>query len=245
MLRLLYLFTGAATAVPVVWALGWAVWGAGVSITEYVSLLGSLILVASAAVSSSKRTFAARLALIGAVAVWSFYMPAILGFASTRLSDQELGLAVLLWTPSTSPLVIRQPAQSPNTPSTRLSSRDIEQIEAAGLRGELSVYTANDRYGSGKKSHVTIVMQRPVTDVVELKEPDATSVVYVQGDRGWRMFPADAPTLKRTIRLEPVAYDPNWPGGSPQTSVMVELSTGARQGFGVWWRTPDSGKAVK
>jgi hypothetical protein len=217
MLRLLYLFTGAATAIPVLWALGWAAWGAGVSLTEYVSLLGSLILVASAAVSSSNRTFAARLALIGAVAVWCFYMPAILGVASARLSDQELGLAVLLWTPANSPLVIQQPAQSPSTPSAKLSARDIEQIEAAGLRGELSVYTANDRYGSGKKSHVTIVMQRPVTDVVELKEPDATSVVYVQGDHGWRMFPAHAPTLKRTIRLEPIAYDPNWPGAYPQT----------------------------
>jgi hypothetical protein len=245
MLRLLYLFTGAATAIPVVWALGWAAWGAGVSITEYVSLLGSMILVASAAVSSSKRTFAARLALIGAVAVWSFYIPAILGYASVRLSDQELGLTVLLWTPSTSPLVIQQPAQSPNTPSTRLSARDVEQIEAAGLRGELSFYAANDRYGSGKKSHITIVMQRPITDPVELKEPDATSVVYVQGDHGWRMFPADAPTLKRTIRLEPIAYGPNSPGAYPQTSVMVELSSGARQGFGVLWRTPDSGRTVK
>lgn len=245
MLRLLYLFTGAATAIPVVWALGWAVWGAGVSITEYVSLLGSLILVVSAMVSSSKRAFAARLEIIGAIAVWSFYMPAIWGFATSRLSDQELGLAVLLWNPTTSPLVIQQPAQTPNTPSTRLSAGDVKQIEAAGLRGELSVYTANDRYGSGKKSHGTIVMQRPVTDAVELKEPDATSIVYVQGDHGWRMFPADAPTLKRTIRLEPVPYDPNWPGAYPQTSVMVELSTGARQGFGVWWRTPDSGRTVK
>ena len=245
MLRLLCLFTGAATAIPAVWALGWAIWGAPVSITEYVSLLGSLILVASAAVSSSKRTFAARLALIGTVAVWSFYMPAIVGFASTRLSDQELGLAVLLWTPSTSPLVIQQPAQIPIIPSTRLSARDVQQIEAAGLTGELSVYTANNRYGSGKKSHVTIIMQRPVSDIVELKEPDANSVVYVQGDHDWRMFPADAPTLKRTIRLEPVPSDPNWPGANPQTSVMVELSTGARQGFGVWWRTPDSGRTVK
>jgi hypothetical protein len=106
MLPLLYLLTAAATAIPVVWALGWAVWGAGVSITEYISLLGSLILVVSAAVSFSKRTFAARLALVGTVAVWSFYMPAIVRFASIRLSDQELGLAVLLWNPSTSPLVI-------------------------------------------------------------------------------------------------------------------------------------------
>lgn len=245
MLRLLYLFTGAATAIPVVWALGWAVWGAGVSITEYVSLLGSLILVASAAVSSSRRTFAARLALIGAVAVWSFYMPALWVSLNTRLSDQELGLAVLLWTPSTSPLVVHQRAESQSTPSVMLSARDVEQIEAAGLRGELLVYTANDRYGTGKKSHVTIIMQRPVKDLVELKEPNAASIVYVQGDRGWRMFPADAPTLKRTIRLEPLLYDPNWPRAYPQTSVMVELSTGARQGFGVWWRTPDLGRIVK
>jgi hypothetical protein len=29
---------------------------------------------------------------------------------------------------------------------------DVQQIEAAGLTGELSVYTANNRYGSGKKA---------------------------------------------------------------------------------------------
>src|ERR1017187_5210940 len=244
-LRLLYLFTGVATALPVVWALGWAVWGAGVSITEYVSLLGSLILVASAAVGSSKRIAAARLALMGAVAVWCFYMPAIVGIASSRLSDQELGLAVVLWTPSTSPLVIEQPRQIPNFPNTRLSARDVQQIKATGLTGELSVYTANDRYGSGKKSHVTLIMQKPVGEAVELREPDATSVVYTQEDHGWRMFPADAPTLKRTIRIAPVPYDPNWPGAYPQSSVLVELSTGGRQGFGVWWRAPQSERRVK
>ena len=245
MLRLLYLLTGFATAIPVVWALGWAVWGAGVSITEYVSLLGSLILVTAAAVGSSKRVAAARLALVGALAVWSFYMPGIVGIASSRLTDQELGLAVLLWTPSTSPLVIEQPEQIPNFPNTRLSARDVQQIKATGLTGELSVYTANGRYGSGKKSHVTLIMQKPVGEAVELREPDATSVVYIQEDHGWRLFPPDAPILKRTTRIEPIPYDPNWPGAYPQTSVMVELSTGARQGFGVWWRRPQSERTVK
>src|ERR1017187_1710849 len=47
MARLLYVFAGLVTAIPVLWALGWAVWGAGVSVTEYLSLLGSLLLVAS------------------------------------------------------------------------------------------------------------------------------------------------------------------------------------------------------
>ena len=122
---------------------------------------------------------------------------------------------------------------------------DIQQIKAAGVTGELSVYAANGHYGSGKKSHAIIIMQRPVAGAIELKEPDATSVVYIQGDHDWRIFPPDAHTLKRTIPLEPVAYDPNWPGAYPQTSVTVELSTGARQGFGVSWRTLESRRTVK
>jgi hypothetical protein len=245
MLGLLYLFTGIATAVPVVWALAWAVWGAGVSITEYLSLLGSLILVASAAISSSKRIIASRLALIGTAAVWSFYMPALVALAASRLTNQELGLAVLLWTPSSSPLVVQQQRQTANVPSSWLSAEYIEQIKAAGVGGELFVYTANDRYGSGKKSHVTIIMQKPVDGVIKLKEPDAASVVYIQGDHEWRMFPPDAPTLKRTIRLEPIPFDANSPRAFPQTFIMVELSTGGSQGFGVWWGARESGRAVK
>ena len=113
---------------------------------------------------------------------------------------------MLLWNPTASPLVIQQPAQSPNTPSTRLSARDVKQIEAAGLRASCRFTLRTTAMGAAGKSHVTIVMQRPVTDAIELKEPDATSIVYVQGDHGWKIFPADAPTLKRTIRLEPVPY---------------------------------------
>jgi hypothetical protein len=86
--RLLYLLTGIATAIPVVWALGWAVWGAGTSPTEYLSLLGSLVLAASAAIGA--RRVAARMALVGAMAVWSFYLPSIVGVARIRLSDRSL-----------------------------------------------------------------------------------------------------------------------------------------------------------
>jgi hypothetical protein len=237
--RLLYLFTGVATAIPVVWALGWAVWGAGISVTEYVSLLGSLILVAAAAVGASKRRAAAQLALVGATAVWSFYLPQLVGIASSRLSDQELGLAVLLWTPSASPLVIEEQRQAPNFKDRALSAVEVQQVKETGLTGTLSVYTANASYGSGRKSHVILVMQEAVREVIELKEPDACSIVYIQGDHKWQMFPPTAPTLKRTIRIEPQADDPN------QSSVMVELSSGARQGFGVWWRKTESERTAK
>src|ERR1039458_6005967 len=104
MARPLYLLTGVVTAVPVLWALGWAVWGAGVSITEYLSLLGSVLLLAAA--GSSRPRFAARLAVVGSVAVWSFYLPAILGLVRSRLTDQELRLTVLLWSRTPSPLII-------------------------------------------------------------------------------------------------------------------------------------------
>ena len=220
---LLYLLTGIATAIPVVWALGWAVWGAGTSPTEYLSLFGSLILVLSALISLANRRSAARLALLGVFAIWSFYLPTIVGVVKSPLSDQELGLSVLLWTPSASPLTIQEQTQ------IRLSPIEIQQIKDTGITGALSTYTANGRFGSGKKSHVTLIMQRPVNQPIELKEPDATRVVYVQYGKGWKIFPPDARTLERTIRIEPEAGDPT------QTSVMVGLASGSRQGFGVWW----------
>jgi hypothetical protein len=226
--RLLYLLTGVASAIPVVWAFGWAVYGAGISIIEYISLLGSLILLASAAVP--KRRLAARVALVGAMAAWSFYLPAIVVAASVWLTDQEIRLSVLLWTPSASPLVIEEPRQPP--PEMRLSPQEVQQIKDTGITGMLFTFggfTANS-YRRDKKSRVILIMQRPVNEAIELNEPDATSIVYIQDGTRWRMFPPHAATLQRTIRIEPEADDPN------QTSVLAELSTGARQGFGVWWR---------
>jgi hypothetical protein len=103
---LLYLFTGIVTAIPVLYALGWAVWGAGTSPLEYISLLGSLILVISAFLGLSSRRLAARLALVGALGVWSFYLPAIVVAVRIRLTDQRLSLRVVQWTASASPLAI-------------------------------------------------------------------------------------------------------------------------------------------
>ena len=229
MAALLYVLTGIATAVPVVWALSWAVWGAGTSLTEYLSLFGSFILIVAGLVCLSNRRSAARVALVGAVAIWSFYLPAIMGLVKIRLTDQELGMSVLLWTPSASPLAIREPSQVPSPPNMKLSQTEIQQIKDTGITGSISTFAVNGRYGSGKKSHVTLIMQGPVTEPIELKEPDATSVVYVQNGKDWTIFPKNAPTLKRTIRIQPRPDDHN------QSLVMGELATGALQGIGVWW----------
>ncbi|HKW97443.1 MAG TPA: hypothetical protein VJN43_06895 [Bryobacteraceae bacterium] len=235
MAALLYLATGIATAIPVVWALGWAVWGAGISITEYISLLGSLILVASAPIRLLDRRTAARTALIGAACIWTFYLPGVFSVGKTLLTDQELTLSILLWTPSNGPLAIDP---MPNPAAAILSDQAIRQIRATGIGGTVSSF-GSGRYGSGKKSAVILVMQRPIHEPVELREPDASSVVYVQEADGWKMFPPNAPRIRRTIRIEPLPEDHR------QSIVMVELATGARQGFGVWWPKTSSGSASK
>jgi hypothetical protein len=217
MARALYLLTGVVTAVPVLWALAWAVWGAGVRVSEYLSLVGSVLLLVAA--GSSRRRFAARLALVGTVAVWSFYLPGVLGLVRTRLTDQELRLTVLFWTPKASPLVIVQQKQVPGAPDMTLSTGDIQRIKDTGITGTASVFSANGLYGSGKKSSVILIIQGPIRGPVELREPDATSIVYLQEREHWRMFPSNARTLERKIRISP-------------DSIMVELSTGASQGFG-------------
>jgi len=121
-------------------------------------------------------------------------------------------------------------------PYARLSAADIEQVKEAGVTGRAVTFSFGN-YGNGsKQSRAIIVIQSPVTAPVELPEPDATTIVYVQNAERWRLYPASAPTLKRTIRIEP------WRDDAKQSSVMVELASGARQGFNVWWPKYEPGK---
>jgi hypothetical protein len=106
---------------------------------------------------------------------------------------------------------------------------EIQQIQKTGITGVVSTYATGGRYGRGKRSHVTLIMREPVVEPIGLEEPDQDSIVYVQYPHEWKKFPPNAGTLKRKIRIEPTFGDPR------QSSVMVELATGARQGFGVWW----------
>ena len=225
---ILYLLTGIATAVPIIYALKWAVWGAPIILTEYVSLLGSVALVVSAFISLTERRIAARIALISVLAVWSFYFPAISGVARMKLTDQRLALHVVKWLPSSQPLEVTDPIGK-SRPNARLSAADIERLKSAGVTGKVEIFSF-DNYGNGsKQSAAIVVIQNPVTAPVELPEPNATAIVYVQHADGWRLYPADAPTLKRTIRIQPIREDPK------QSELAVELSSGARQGFGIWW----------
>ena len=220
----LYLSTGIITAIPVWYAISWGVWGP-TSTLEIISLLGSLVLIIAAFKSLSNRALAARMACIAVLAVWPCYGMSFLTEARIRSSDQELTLSVYLWTPSGAHLAFVHPSVADSPPPD-----EIRQIQDTGITGTIFKFPSPfNKFGTGKKSHVILVMQRPVSERVELKEPDATSVVYVQQADGWKMFPPSAHTLERTIELEPNSDFPQQP------SLGVEEANGSREGFHVSW----------
>ena len=225
---LLYLGTGICTALPV----GYVLLAAGsmygpTSVWEYVSLCGSLALMASAALAGAQRKVAAGVALVGVMAICTFYLPTGAEIAKMRMSDQQINLSVLLRTPSSAPLEIKNWQLADESFAKSVTA----QLRAAGVSGTLTVYSDNSRFGKGRLSHVTIVLEEPARKRILLREPDANDLIYVQHGDTFSIYPREARTLDRTISLEPLWDDPE------ETMIMVELSTGARQGLGVWFQT--------
>ena len=50
-------------------------------------------------------------------------------------------------------------------------------------------------------SRTLIVAQHPIKEPVDLSQPNNCQVIYCQVDDDWKRFPADAPVLKKRIRL--------------------------------------------
>lgn len=134
--------------------------------------------------------------------------------------DQRLYVLNLKLTPSpTSELVMDEFTRE----NYDLTADDINQLKSLGLRGHIEGYSGG-YYGEGKPSRAIIVMQHQLKSSVELPQPDGVNVIYVQDGDEWRMYPANAPTLKRTIRLE--IPDDN----KDVTHYWVEHASGARSG---------------
>jgi hypothetical protein len=154
----LYLLTGIITAIPVWNAVSWGFWGRPTSTLEIISLLGSLVLIIAAFKSLSNRALAARMACIAVLAVWPCYSTSIITEARIRSSDQELSLSVYLWTPSGAHLTFAQPRVADSPPPD-----EIRQIQDTGITGTIfKFHCPFNKFGTGKKSHVILVMQRPV-----------------------------------------------------------------------------------
>ncbi len=74
----LYLIAGALTGFQVYALLALGAYGAPVSPLEFLSLLGSLVLIVAAYLGLWKPRLAARVALLAALVIWCFYAPATL-----------------------------------------------------------------------------------------------------------------------------------------------------------------------
>jgi hypothetical protein len=203
---------------------------AGVSWIEYVGLVGSLILGVSGWNRLTARFVppARWLPLAGLLCVSIAYLPIVAYIVRAHLTNQQLSLSVFLWSPSDTPLKIDVgPFQG--FPNSGLTSQQVGQLKAMGLRGTISAWTVNGSYGSGPKSYAVLILQHPVSSAVELPEPDAASVIYVQRGDKFDKYPPSAPVLRRVIQIAPGV------GGVDQDEILVQLSSGASQGFGCCW----------
>jgi hypothetical protein len=136
---------------------------------------------------------------------------------------------VVRWKPSQRALTVSDVLQATNA---ALTTADLEQIRKLKLNGTIENAGRLVSGTTGAESHALIVLDHPVLSRVELPEPNAVTVVYIQRHDGWEKYPATAPTLKRTISLQSIQTQ----GRAPmQTEVMVEWATGERRGFGVIW----------
>lgn len=172
--------------------------------------------------NSSARSLITELIIVGALGLISMTVPKYLvDFLS---SNQELEVVSLKWRPGAEPLAFEDTEGGPIFDKPRLTRDAMTILNSLALRGHLA-FTGRAIYGSGNPARVIIVMQRQVKEPVELLQPDGVTVIYVQDEDGWKMYPSDAPTLQRTIRVWPDENDPTW-----ETRYLVENSDGSRQG---------------
>ena len=87
---ILYFAAGLITGFHVYSLMALAVYGVPVNALEFLSLLGSLCLVIAAYISLYKPQVAAKLALIAALAMWSFYAPAIAKTVRMKLGHHNI-----------------------------------------------------------------------------------------------------------------------------------------------------------
>jgi hypothetical protein len=86
---------------------------------------------------------------------------------------------------------------------SNLSAADLIAIEALGLRGKLIASGCSSSGSEPFTSRTLIVAQHPIKKPLDLPQPNNCHVIYYQVGDEWRRFPADAPVLKKRIRLTP------------------------------------------
>lgn len=140
--------------------------------------------------------------------------------AAELAGEQKIDVMVLRVADSSGSLSLDERA------ARELGRDELSQLEAAGVRGRLEL-SGGGHYGQGRRSaRIFLVISEAIEQRVALRMPAATTVIYVQSGKDWRMYPPNAPTLVRSIRIEPAT-------ATRTAYYVVELADGSEQGGGV------------
>lgn len=178
-------------------------------------------MVAAAGIGLRNRVGAIEFAVV--VLICTIAATGIRPFHAWLLQDQSLEVVFVQWTTSGDGLSVKGIPPMSGISETKLSKAEVEYLESIGLKGSLKIVGSSE-HGRGKHSRAVIVMQYQSALPHELAQPDGVEVVYVLVGNEWKLYPPNARTLRRSIRLEP---DKRNPGA---TRYMVELADGSAQG---------------
>jgi hypothetical protein len=93
---IIYFVTAIITAVHLLTLLSLAAYGVTISPFELLALLGSFLILIAAYISLFRPYAAARIALLAALIMWSFYGPAIATYIHERLAKRSVLSVVIL-----------------------------------------------------------------------------------------------------------------------------------------------------
>lgn len=109
---------------------------------------------------------------------------------------------------------------------SKLSMADFSAIESLGLRGKLIASGCCCLGDEPFNPRTLIIAQHPIKEPVDLSQPNDCQVIYYQVGGEWRKFPADAPVLKKRVRLT------NDPANQALFEMWVEAYLGSDAGAG-------------
>lgn len=143
--------------------------------------------------------------------------------------QQELAVFCMTWIHGPEPLHCDVPSlhvdTDPLVANGCPSAADMTRLGGQGLTGTLRQDSGHAQRSDGPSAKAILIMDRPVVNEQDLKQPYAASVVYLQKTEGrWQMLPANSPLLDRYMVLTPNA------GGPGRASVIAQNPDGSGSG---------------
>lgn len=106
-----------------------------------------------------------------------------------------------------------------------LTAEELNQLKSLGLTGTFRFGISVYRGYTPSQARAVIVCTAELRSPVELREPRATHVMYVQHGDTWNRYPQGAPMLRSQIKFWPSATDPR----------MIEVQSGSSHSTFSWY----------